>query len=57
MGPYYYTVKRIDGDYAILVRTDITDNEETLVARALLPEDIDEGTNLIWENLMYRIEG
>ena len=56
MGPYYYTVKRIDGDYAVLVRTDIQDNDETLVARALLPEDINEGTNLIWENLMYRIE-
>lgn len=55
MGPYYYKVTRIDGDYAYLVRTDISDNEEMLVARALLPQDIEENTELKWENLVYSI--
>lgn len=55
MGPYYYKVNRIDGDYAYLMRTDITDNEEMIVARALLPRDIDVNTNLKWENLVYTI--
>lgn len=55
MGPYYYKVNRIDGDYAYLMRTDITDNEEMIVARALLPQDIDVNTNLKWENLAYTI--
>lgn len=55
MGPYFYKVTRIDGDYAYLVRTDISDNEEMLVARALLPQDIEENTELKWENLVYSI--
>lgn len=59
MGPYFYKVSRIDGDYAILIRTDISDTDEAVsaiaVARALLPEDIDEGTALKWENLVYTI--
>lgn len=55
MGPYYYKVNRIDGDYAYLMSTDITDNEEMIVARALLPQDIDVNTNLKWENLVYTI--
>ncbi|MGN0498031.1 MAG: chorismate--pyruvate lyase [Acutalibacteraceae bacterium] len=55
MGPYYYKVNRIDGDYAYLIRTDISDSEEMIVARALLPEDIDINTKLKWENLVYTI--
>lgn len=55
MGPFYYIVKRIDGDYAYLVRTDIKDDEEMCVARALLPQDIDVDTQLKWENLVYEI--
>lgn len=55
MEPKEYIVKRIDGDYAILVRTDIESNEDFLVARALLPMEIDEGTKLLWDNLEYRI--
>lgn len=55
MEPKDYTVKRLDGDYAILIRTDISSNDEILVARALLPSEIDEGTNLHWENLEYTI--
>lgn len=50
----YYAVARIDGDYAWLKRTD-ADEELLLVARALLPEEIDEGTNLKYEMLQYEI--
>ena len=50
----YYTVARIDGDYAWLKRTD-KEEEPLLVARALLPEEIDEGTNLKYEILQYEI--
>lgn len=50
----YYMVVRIDGDYAWLKRTD-ADEEPLLVARALLPEAIDEGTNLKYEFLQYEI--
>lgn len=55
MGPYYYRVTRIEGDYAYLMRTDIEDGEEMIVAMALLPQDIDINTNLKWENLVYTI--
>ena len=50
----YYTVTRIDGDYAWLKRTDV-EEEPLLVAHALLPEEIDEGTNLKYEFLQYEI--
>ena len=50
----YYTVTQIDGDYAWLKRTDV-EEEPLLVARALLPEEIDEGTNLKYEFLQYEI--
>lgn len=53
MEPCDYSVKRIDGDYAILVRIDIESKEEKLVARALLPEDIVEGSRLHYECLEY----
>lgn len=56
MGPYHYIVRQIDGDYAHLLRTDTTNGEEILVARALLPDEIDEGTPLVWEDFCYRIE-
>ena len=51
----YYRVMRIDGDYAFLRRTDREDGELVQVARALLPGEIDEGSDLIWENLQYHI--
>ena len=50
----YYIVARIDGDYAWLNRTDM-EEEPQLVARALLPEEIDEGTKLKYEMLHYEI--
>ena len=55
MGPYDYIVARIDGDYAILQRTDIDTHDEILVARALLPEEIDVGTALHYEMFEYTI--
>ena len=50
-----YTVARLDGDYAYLQRTDVPEDELLCVARALLPEATDEGTNLKWAFLTYEI--
>ena len=47
-----YTVRRIDGDYAILVSDDGIENT---VARALLPLETDEGMRLLWENFPYSL--
>lgn len=55
MGTFEYIVKRIDGDYAILERTDDGSGDEKLVARALLPWDINEGTKLKYEFLQYEV--
>ncbi|MBC8570358.1 DUF3006 domain-containing protein [Zongyangia hominis] len=54
MEPVNYTVRRIDGDYAILLSDEGVENT---VARALLPMEIDEGTRLRWENFVYTIIG
>ena len=35
-----YIVERIDGDYAMLKRTNLPEEEAKMVARALLPEEI-----------------
>lgn len=56
METWYYKVIRIDGDYAHLMRTDIEDNEDKLVARALLPDEIREGSILKYEMFTYEIE-
>ena len=50
---WYYEVVDIDGDYAHLKRTDIESDELKLVARALLPPEISEGTRLRYEMLQY----
>ncbi len=56
MGPYEYIVEDINGDYAFLRRTDIYDTGEPfMVALALLPENIDVGTHLHWENMVYSV--
>lgn len=55
MDPYEYIVEKIDGDYAVLRRTDIQTEDTVLVARALLPPETDEGTRLLWENLEYSV--
>lgn len=46
MNRFEYIVESIDGDYANLRRTDIESDELKLVARALLPPEIMEGTKL-----------
>ncbi len=53
----YYVVEQIDGDYAHLRRTDEEMEETELVARALLPDDIREGSKLKYEMLQYVIIG
>lgn len=55
MGPYEYVVSRIDGDYAVLRRTDNDTHDEILVARALLPEEVDEGSKLLYEAFQYTL--
>lgn len=55
MNTYYYVVESIDGDYANLRRTDEESTELKLVARALLPAEIMEGTKLIYEFMEYSI--
>ena len=49
----YYVVESIDGDYAHL-REEASDGDK-LVARALLPSEIMEGTKLKYEMLQYEI--
>ena len=55
MGPYEYVVARIDGDYAVLRRTDNDTHDEILVARALLPEETDEGSRILYEAFQYTL--
>lgn len=50
-----YTVERIDGDYAYLQRIHQPEEELKCVARALLPEEIREGTRLKYEMMQYEI--
>ena len=55
METWYYIVESIDGDYANLKRMDIESEDLKLVARALLPEGIAEGTQLKYELMQYSI--
>lgn len=55
MNTFYYQVVSIDGDYANLKRTDVESEDMKLVARALLPPEITEGTKLIYEMMEYKI--
>lgn len=52
---WYYEVVSIDGDYANLKRTDIESDDLKLVARALLPPEIMEGSRLKYELMQYEI--
>jgi hypothetical protein len=53
MEPKDYRVTKIDGDYAHLV--DLKSGEDMLIARALIPEETDEGIMLHWENFEYSV--
>ena len=55
METMYFVVESIDGDYANLRRTDNESGNTRVVARALLPLEIREGTKLKWEMLQYDI--
>ena len=57
METWYYEVVSIDGDYANLKGTDIETDDLKLVARALLPPEIMEGSRLRYELMQYRMEG
>ncbi len=52
MEPIFYTVSKIDGDYAILISET---GEQNPVAMALLPQGIQEGDRLVCEFFSYRI--
>ena len=51
----YYIVASIDGDYANLQKVGEPNGELKLVARALLPAEIMEGTQLKYEMMQYEI--
>ena len=53
METFYHIVDSIEGDYANLRRTDIESDDLKLVARALLPPEITEGSRLKYELLQY----
>ena len=55
MQPHDYTVKQIEGEYATL--TDDDTGDELYIALFLLPEGVDVGTRLHYENLCYEITG
>lgn len=55
METMYYVVAAIDGDYALLKRTDAPSDTTNPVALALLPDGIREGTRLKRELLEYEI--
>lgn len=57
METWYYEVISIDGDYANLKRTDIETEDVKLVARALLPAEVQEGSRLKYECLQYEMIG
>lgn len=50
-----YIVESIDGDYAYLKRIDKEETDVKIVARALLPEGIKEGSRLHYEMLQYEL--
>jgi hypothetical protein len=55
METWYYEVVTIEGDYANLKRTDLASDDLKLVARALLPPEIVEGSRLKYEMMQYEI--
>ena len=56
METMYFEVVSIVGDYANLKRTDAPSDDLRVVARALLPEEINEGSRLRYEMFEYMLE-
>lgn len=52
---FQYRVASIEGDYANLERIDAPEDGYKLVARALLPPEIAEGTKLLYEMMEYKV--
>ena len=55
MEPKDYEIIKIDGEYAVLRRADVQEEQTMLIAMALLPFGSDVGTRLHWENLEYTV--
>ena len=55
METFFYVVESIESEYANLRRTDVESDDLKLVARALLPPEIMEGTKLKYEMMQYTI--
>lgn len=55
MEPIYYSVTKIEGDYAVLVPEGRTSAVEIPVALALLPDGVGEGTRLLCQDLEYTV--
>lgn len=51
----YYTVSKIEGEYAYLHRTDKDCDDDLFIALALLPPGTDIGTKLCYECFEYSI--
>ena len=51
-----YTVERLDGDYAYLKNDADKTAELKCVARALLPAEIVEGSELVYEMMEYSVK-
>lgn len=56
LGMKRYQVTAIDGDYAHLQEVDHPEADDKLVARALLPGEIQEGSYVVYEMLSYRMD-
>lgn len=52
MGPKDYVVTNISGEYAYIKDTD---GNEIFIALHLLPDGVDVGDKLHWENFEYKI--
>ena len=50
-----FRVESLDGDYANLKRIDKESDDLKLVARALLPPEIKEGSELKYELMQYEL--
>ncbi|MFI3201715.1 MAG: chorismate--pyruvate lyase [Eubacteriales bacterium] len=55
MNRFEYIVHSIEGDYAQLKRIDEESDALKLVARALLPPEIMEGSKLLYEYMEYQM--
>ncbi len=53
MQPKKYVVIKIEGDYATLQNTE--DGGEVFIAMALLPDGVDLGSKLLFENFSYTL--